>query len=99
MIFTASNLEEAEKIAQKLVEKKIAAYVNVFDIFSIYRWKDKIDQEKEALGIIKTKRELMENIIEEIKTHHSYECPEVIAIPIIAGSTEYLNWIDDSVQK
>ncbi len=99
MIFTASNKEEVEKIGQKLVEKKMAACVNVFDIASIYWWEGKIDQDAEALGIIKTRRDLIEKIVEEIKVNHSYECPEVIAIPIIAGSKEYLDWIDESVQK
>ncbi len=99
MIFTASNKEEVKKIGQKLVEKKMAACVNVFDIASIYWWEGKIDQDAEALGIIKTRRDLIEKIVEEIKVNHSYECPEVIAIPIIAGSKEYLDWIDESVQK
>jgi periplasmic divalent cation tolerance protein len=99
MIFTASNQEEADKIAQELVEKKLAACVNLFDIASIYWWGGKIDQDTEALGIIKTKKDLIETIIEEIKVNHSYECPEVIAVPIIAGSKEYLDWIDDSIQK
>ena len=99
MIFTAANQEEAEKIAQELVEKKMAACVNVFDIASIYWWEKKIEQDNEALGIIKTRKDLIETIIKEIKAKHSYECPEVIAIPIIAGSKEYLDWIDDSVKK
>lgn len=99
MIFTAANKEEAEKIAQELVGKKMAACVNVFDIASIYWWETKIEQDNEALGIIKTRKDLIETIIEEIKANHSYECPEVIAIPIIAGSKEYLDWIDDSVKK
>jgi periplasmic divalent cation tolerance protein len=98
MIFTATNQEEAEKIAQELVEKKMAACVNIFDIASIYWWSGKIDQATEALGIIKTKKNLIETIIEEIKANHSYECPEVIAIPIIAGSKEYLDWIDENMQ-
>lgn len=99
MIFTAANQEEAEKIAQELVEKKMVACVNVFDIASIYWWEGKIDRSTEALGIIKTRKDLIETIIEEIKANHSYDCPEVIAIPIIAGSKEYLDWIDDSVKK
>ena len=99
MIFTASNKEEVEKIGQNLVEKKMAACVNIFDIASIYWWEGKIDRDTEALGIIKTRRDLIEPIIEEIKANHSYECPEAIAIPIIAGSKEYLDWIDDSVKK
>ncbi len=99
MIFTAANQEEAEKIAQELVGKKMAACVNVFDVASIYWWEGKIDRDTEALGMIKTRKDLIESIIEEIKVNHSYECPEVIAIPIIAGSKEYLDWIDDSVKK
>jgi periplasmic divalent cation tolerance protein len=99
MIFTAANQKEAEQIAQELVEKKMAACVNIFDIASIYWWEKKIEQDNEALGIIKTRKDLIEAIIEEIKAKHSYECPEAIAIPIIAGSKEYLDWIDDSVKK
>ncbi|MFX1519068.1 MAG: divalent-cation tolerance protein CutA [Promethearchaeota archaeon] len=99
MIFTASNKQEVEKIAHDLVEKKMAACVNIFDIASIYWWKNNIEQDNEALGIIKTRKDLIESVIEEVKANHSYECPEVIAIPIIAGSKDYLDWIDESVQK
>ena len=90
MIFTAANKEEAEQIAQELVEKKMAACVNIFDIASIYWWEGKIDQDTEALGIIKTRKDLIKTIIEEIKANHSYECPEAIAIPMHRSAVRVL---------
>jgi periplasmic divalent cation tolerance protein len=92
---TASSWEEAEKIGKALVEKKLAACVNmVRDIRSIFFWKGKISDEREVLLIAKAKRKNFEKIEKEVKKMHSYEVPEIIALPILIGSKDYLDWVD-----
>lgn len=93
---TTSNEEEASKIARALVEKRLAGCVNIVkNIRSIYTWKDNIEDEAETLMIIKTKRELYKQLIYTVKELHSYTVPEVIALPIIEGSEDYLRWLDE----
>jgi periplasmic divalent cation tolerance protein len=95
ILVTASSEEEAKKIAQSLVEKRLVACVNIIkDVQSVFRWKGKISDEKELLLIIKTRKKLYKNVEEEIKTLHAYEVPEIIALPIISGSKDYLYWVD-----
>jgi len=95
ILVTASSEEEAKKIAQVLVEKRLAACVNLIkDIQSIFRWKGKLSDENEILLIIKTRKKLYKNVEEEVKSLHSYEVPEIIALPIISGSKDYLYWVD-----
>ena len=91
---TAANRIEAEQIGQSLVEKKLAACCNIVEpIFSIFHWEGKICQENELLLIIKSVRNRFDAIVAEVKKLHSYKTPEIIALPIIAGSADYLNWI------
>jgi len=93
---TTSNEEEASKIARALVEKRLAGCVNIVkNIRSIYTWKDNIEDEAETLMIIKTKRELYKQLIYAVKELHSYTVPEVIALPIIEGSEDYLRWLEE----
>jgi periplasmic divalent cation tolerance protein len=95
ILVTASSEEEAKKVAQSLVDKRLAACVNIIkDVQSVFRWKGKILDEKELLLIVKTRKKLYKNVEEEVKNIHSYEVPEVIAFPIISGSKDYLYWID-----
>ena len=95
ILVTASSEEEAKKIAFSLMEKRFAACINlVKDIESIYRWKGKISDEKEVLMLIKTRKKLYKSVEEEVKKIHSYEVPEIIALPIISGSKDYLYWMD-----
>ena len=95
ILVTTSSEEEAKKIAFSLIEKKNAACVNLIkSIESIYRWKEKISDEKEVLMLIKTRKKLYKSVEEEVKKLHSYEVPEIIALPIISGSKDYLYWLD-----
>ena len=91
---TTPDPETGRRIATKLVEERLAACVNiVYEIESIYHWRGKIEQDKESLLIIKTRRELLQKLTETIKKSHPYEVPEVIAIDIVGGNKEYLDWI------
>jgi len=97
---TVSNKREAMKISQILLIKKIVACVNIIpEIYSKYWWKKRIESSKEVLLIIKTKKVLLNKLITEIKTVHTYSVPEIVAFSIIGGNIDYLNWIDESVNK
>ena len=96
---TAASRREGKKIARHLVETKLAACVNVSPpIESIYRWEGKIADEREFLLIVKTTRELFPEIEAEISKIHSYRTPEIICLPVIDGSRNYLQWVSDSVK-
>ena len=96
---TTETKEDAQKIAQYLVETKLAACVQITGpITSIYRWKGKVETAKEWLCLIKTREELFEKVEVAIKKMHSYETPEIVAVPIVKGSKEYLIWLDDELR-
>ncbi|MFX1592262.1 MAG: divalent-cation tolerance protein CutA [Promethearchaeota archaeon] len=98
-LVTVPNLEQGKKIANLLVESKLAACVNIIqNIFSIYRWRDKIEQDNEHLLLIKTIEENSESIIQKINEIHSYDTPECIGFKIEKGSEKYLNWITEVVK-
>ena len=93
---TTETKEQAQKIAQYLVEQKLAACVQITGpITSIYRWKGKVENAQEWLCLIKTQEELYDKVETAIKKFHSYETPEIIAVPIVKGSSEYLSWLND----
>jgi periplasmic divalent cation tolerance protein len=94
-----SNMQ-ASGLAKRLVQAKLAACVNLIGpIRSVYRWKGNVCDEQEVLLLAKTKQSLFESLEQMVKRHHSYENPEVIALPIVAGSQSYLKWIRDSTKK
>ncbi|MGB9767228.1 MAG: divalent-cation tolerance protein CutA [Sulfurihydrogenibium sp.] len=100
VFITTSSLEEAKKIANHLVENKIAACINIVEkINSTFFWKGNIENYDESLLIVKTKRSLFNKLKEEVKKLHSYTVPEIIAIPIVEGSEDYLSWIDETVKE
>lgn len=87
--------EEARRVARALVDTRVCACVNIIPgIQSIYRWQGSIQEEAEWMLIIKTTRELFDRLSAELRKNHSYEIPEVIAIPIVEGNPDYLKWID-----
>jgi len=100
IFITCANKREAKIIAKALIKNKLAACVNIVDkIESIFRWQGKIDQAKEALLIIKSKKTKLSGIIKLVRAIHSYHVPEIIALPIIAGYKPYLRWINDSIRQ
>ena len=98
-LITTSSEEEARKIAELLVNEKKAACVNIVPgVDSVFWWEDKLDSARESLLLVKTKASLFPEIVELVKRMHSYEVPEIIALPIIAGSEDYLKWLDIACQ-
>lgn len=93
---TAPNEDEAVKIAGVLISEKLAGCVNIVKgIRSIYSWQGKIEDEPEALMIVKTSSHLFEALQKKVKELHTYTVPEIIALPVIAGSEDYLSWLKD----
>lgn len=97
---TAPSEAEGARIARVLVDERLAACVNIIkDIRSIYRWEGKIEDDKEVLLIVKTRRELFENLSKRVKELHSYSVPEIIALPIVEGSNDYIRWLSDVTEQ
>ena len=100
ILVTASNRREARKIARRLVELRLAACVNITQpVQSIYRWEGKLQEDKEYLLLIKSTRDLFPEVRQAILKNHSYKIPEIICLPIVEGSPEYLNWVGESVKQ
>jgi len=98
VLSTASSQAEAARIAEELVERRLAACVNVIGrIQSFYRWEDKLQRAEEYLMIIKTDRANEEKVREAIRELHSYELPEFITVPVEGGTAEYLSWMDSCI--
>jgi len=95
VLSTCQTDKEARTIARGLVEKKLAACVNIVPgATSIYRWKGAVEEAAEFVLVIKSRRDLFPSLRTELAKMHSYEVPEVIALPIVDGSEEYLGWLD-----
>jgi periplasmic divalent cation tolerance protein len=93
---TTDQRGEAERISREIVGKRLAACVQITGpITSHYWWKDKLEKTEEWLLIIKTRKEIYPQLEEAIKKMHSYETPEIIAVPVSNGSKEYLSWIEN----
>ena len=99
VLCAVGTAEDAERIAGLVVERGLAACVNVLPgVLSVYRWKGKLEKDEERLLVIKTRYERFEALREAIVSAHPYETPEVIAVPIVAGHPPYLEWLDDCVR-
>lgn len=97
---TTANSDEAEKIAQNLVDQRLAACVNIVpEVRSIYRWQGKIETDTEAKIMIKTRSDQVKSIITTVKDLHSYDVCEITVVPIIDGNPDYFDWIDHCVKK
>jgi periplasmic divalent cation tolerance protein len=99
VLVTCGNLSQARRIARAVVNARLAACVNILPgaVLSIYRWKGKVESARERLLLIKTSRKRLAKLQAAVERLHSYEVPEFIALPIVAGSRAYLTWMEESV--
>ena len=98
VFMTAANGEEATRLAELLVGAQLAACVQILpETESVYRWEGKIERQSETLLIAKTTTAKFAELEREVRALHSYETPEIIAVPIVAGSSPYLAWLFDSL--
>ncbi|MBQ7528357.1 divalent-cation tolerance protein CutA [bacterium] len=98
VLVTLASISEAKSIATHLVNNRLAACVNILPkAVSIYWWEGAIEECREYLMLVKTRRDKLTLLEEEIHKLHSYEVPEIVALPIVEGSSEYLRWIDSSL--
>jgi periplasmic divalent cation tolerance protein len=101
VLVTCSSRAQAKRIATSLVKKRLAACGNIFgaEVTSIYRWKGKVQSAREVLLMLKSTRQSFPALEREVHRMHSYEVPEIIALPITMGSAKYLSWIEESTQQ
>jgi periplasmic divalent cation tolerance protein len=100
ILTTAGSRDEAQQIAHALVERRLAACVNIVGpMESVYRWKDEIESAEEWLLLVKTTAAAFESVRSAIHELHSYALPECVEIPIEAGSAAYLKWIEENVES
>ena len=98
VLMTAGSREEADKIANALVTEMLAACVNVLPgVTSVYRWEGAVQRDQEWLLVAKSTREVLDDLVRRVQALHSYDLPEVIAIPVVGGSEAYLRWVDGEV--
>jgi periplasmic divalent cation tolerance protein len=100
VLVTAGSADEGDRLARELVEERLAACVNrVKAVQSIYRWQGKVECSEEELLIVKTRRDLFERLKEKVQQLHSYAVPEIVALPILAGSESYLRWLEEELSN
>ena len=98
MVFITTPVDKGEEIANLIIENKLGACVNVVrEVSSVYWWKGNIEKDKEALLVVKTSFSKFGDLKEKVKDIHPYTVPEIVALPIVGGNEDYLNWIDESL--
>ena len=98
VLMTAGSQEEADLIANTLVGEMLAACVNVLPgVTSVYRWEGEVQRDQEWLLVAKSTREVLNDLVRRVQALHSYDLPEIIALPVVDGSEGYLRWIDGEV--
>ena len=96
---TAGDTEQAKKIAGELVASRLAACVNILDnMNSVYMWQGELQEDSEVVLIAKTTRERVPQLIEKVKSLHSYDCPCIVSLPVLAGHQPFLEWIEAQVK-
>jgi periplasmic divalent cation tolerance protein len=98
VLITFPSLEEAQKIADALVNEHLAACVNVLGgVRSLFIWEGVVQDASEVMGVAKTTQDRLDSLVSRVKSLHSYSLPEIIAVPIVGGDTRYLQWVSDAV--
>jgi len=97
VLVTTVSKQEAENIVEKLLEKQLIACANITAVYSLFHWSGKTEKSEEYLIVMKSRKDLFENLSETVKALHSYEIPEIIAVPVVEGSEAYLGWLDSWV--
>lgn len=99
VLVTAKDVSEAKKVSEALLKKRLIACANIVkEVESLFWWKGKIDRASEVLLILKTKEEVLDQVIKEVKANHSYDVCEVIALPVVGGNEDYLKWVGETVE-
>jgi len=99
VLVTTPNREEAEKIAHGLLDEKLIACANIVGpATSFFWWSGKVERAEEYILLMKSRLDLFEQLLEKVKSLHSYEVPEIIAVPIVKGSNAYLKWLDSCLK-
>ena len=100
VLVTCPGRDVAERIAKALLEARLAACVNITsELKSFFWWEGKVEEASEVLMFIKTRAELLDELIDKVKELHPYEVPEVIALPVTAGSSNYLAWVKEETKQ
>ncbi len=100
VITTLASKEDADRLARHLVQQRLAGCVQVGGpITSFYQWQGKLEEDQEYQLQIKSRRDLYETLAEEIIKHHPYETPEILVLPIVTGSGDYLDWLDRELRE
>jgi periplasmic divalent cation tolerance protein len=100
VLITTATRDEADRIARDLVEQRLAACVTIVpQVRSFFWWENTLSNEEEVLLMMKTRRSHLRQLIVKVKAMHSYSVPEIIALPIVEGSTSYLEWVDEATRK
>ncbi|OGC03619.1 hypothetical protein A2V82_08090 [candidate division KSB1 bacterium RBG_16_48_16] len=96
VITTCSSQKEAEAIVDKVLQARLIACANIIPaVQSFFHWKGEISHEQEVVVLMKTQKKHLDELVEWIQVNHSYQVPEIIAIPIVGGNTDYLNWVKE----
>lgn len=99
VLVTVPSKKDAEDISKTILNKKLCACVNIVEgVSSLFYWKGKIDDAEEFLLVIKTNKDKYKDLEDSIKKNHPYSVPEIIALPIVFGSNDYLDWMNDTVK-
>lgn len=99
LFITTANTEEAQRIADLLLKARKAACVNIVPkISSSFWWQGKPESAEESLLIVKTEASVLDEVVDLVKQHHSYDVPEIIALPIVGGNPDYLDWMGNEVK-
>lgn len=94
VFITAPGLDSAKKVARHLLEKRLAACINMAPVSSMYWWEGKIEEAQETLLIVKTTVDKLDELTRETKAVHPYQVPEIVALPVVGGYREYLGWVE-----